>query len=93
MPQPLNRVIPNGEFRPKKARPNESVLNDKPELAKLVASIFELGASIEGSLSLLLVSVLGADAEPSNRDVCESPTPTNGCVGGCGEGRPVSERL
>jgi hypothetical protein len=65
MPQPLNRVIPNGEFRPKKARPNESVLNDKPELAKLVASIFELWASIEGSLSLLLVSVLGADAEPA----------------------------
>ena len=65
MPQPLNRVISNGEFRPKKARPNESVLNDKPELAKLVASIFELWASIEGSLSLLLVSVLGADAEPA----------------------------
>ena len=60
MPQPLNRVIPNGEFRP-----NESVLNDNPELAKLVASIFALWASIEHSLSLLLVSVLGADAEPA----------------------------
>ena len=60
MPQPLNRVIRNGEFRP-----NDSVLNDNPELAKLVASIFALWASIEHSLSLLLTSVLGADAEPA----------------------------
>src|SRR5262245_61817003 len=60
MPQPLNRVIRNGEFRP-----NESVLNDNPELAKLVASIFGLWASIEHSLSLLLTSVVGADAEPA----------------------------
>ncbi len=65
MPQPLNRVIPNGEFNPIGIRPNESgILDDKPELAKLVASIFGLWASIEQSLSLLLVSVLGADAEP-----------------------------
>jgi len=41
MPQPLNRVIRNGEFRP-----NESVLNDNPELAKLVASIFGLWATL-----------------------------------------------
>ena len=55
MPQPLNRVIPNGEFRPNGLRPNESgVLDDNPELAKLVASIFALWASIEHSLSLLL---------------------------------------
>ena len=60
MPQPLNRVIRNGEFRP-----NESVLNDNPELAKLVASIFGLWASMQHSLSLLLTSVLGADAEPA----------------------------
>ena len=57
MPQHLNRVILNGEFRP-----NESVLNDNPELAKLTASIFALWASIEHSLHLLLTSVLGADA-------------------------------
>ena len=60
MPQPLNRVIQNGEFKP-----NESVLNNNPELAKLVASIFGLWASIQHSLSLLLTSVLGADAEPA----------------------------
>ena len=60
MPQPLNRVIRNGEFRP-----NESVLNDNPELAKLVASIFGLWASMQHSLSLLLTSVVGADAEPA----------------------------
>jgi hypothetical protein len=66
MPQPLNRVIPNGEFRPIRIRQNESgVLDDKPELAKLVASIFALWARVEHSLSLLLVSVLGADAEPA----------------------------
>jgi hypothetical protein len=66
MPQPLNRVIPNGEFSPIRIRPNESgVLDDNPELAKLVASIFALWASIEHSLSLLLVSVLGADVEPA----------------------------
>jgi hypothetical protein len=60
MPQPLNRVISNGEFRP-----NPDVLSDKPELAKLVASIFALWASIEHLLSLLLVRVLGADPEPA----------------------------
>ena len=60
MPQRLNRVIRNGEFRP-----NDSVLNDNPELAKLVASIFALWASIEHSLGLLLTSVLGAGAEPA----------------------------
>jgi hypothetical protein len=64
MPQPLDRVIRNGEFRPYKVRPDEIVLND-PELAKLVVSIFALWASIEHSLSLLFVSVLGADAEPA----------------------------
>jgi hypothetical protein len=64
MPQPLSRVIPNGEFRPYKVRPDQIVLND-PELYKLVASIFALWAHIEYSLSLLLVSVLGADAEPA----------------------------
>src|SRR5262249_28344491 len=66
MPQPLNRVITNGEFSAIGIRPNESgILDDKPELAKLVASIFGLWASIEHSLSLLLVSVLGADVEPA----------------------------
>jgi hypothetical protein len=60
IPQPLNRVISNGEFRP-----NETALNDNPELAKLVASIFALWAGIEHSLSLLLTSVLGADAGPA----------------------------
>jgi len=66
MPQPLNRVVPNGEFSSIGIRPNQSgILDDKPELAKLVASIFALWASIEHSLSLLLVSVLGADAEPA----------------------------
>jgi len=40
-------------------------LNENPELAKLVTSIFALWASIEHSLSLLLTSVLGADAEPA----------------------------
>ena len=66
MPQPLNRVISNGEFSPIGIRPNESgILDDKPELAKFVASIFGLWATIEHNLSLLLVSVLGADAEPA----------------------------
>jgi hypothetical protein len=60
MPQLLNRVIKNGEFRP-----NESVLNENPELAKPVASIFALWASIEHSLSLLLTSMVGADAQPA----------------------------
>jgi hypothetical protein len=60
MPQPLNRVVPNGEFRP-----DTSVLNDKPELAKLVARIFALWGFIEHSLSVLLVRLLGADAEPA----------------------------
>jgi hypothetical protein len=60
MPQPLNRVIPNGEFKE-----NASVLSDKPDLAVLVASIFAHWAHIEGALSLLLVRVLGADAEPA----------------------------
>jgi hypothetical protein len=60
MPQPLNRVISNGEFRP-----DADVLGDKPELAKLVASIFALWGLIEGSLSHLLIRVLGADAEPA----------------------------
>jgi hypothetical protein len=60
MPQPLNRVIPNGEFKS-----DADVLGDKPELAKLVASIFALWGLIEGSLSHLLVRVLGADAEPA----------------------------
>jgi hypothetical protein len=40
-------------------------LDDKPELAKLVASIFGHWASIEQRLSLLLVRVLGADAAPA----------------------------
>jgi hypothetical protein len=60
MPQPLNRVIPNGKFRQ-----DTSVLDDKPELAKLVASICALWGLIEHALSHWLVRVLGADAEPA----------------------------
>lgn len=60
MPQPLSRVIPNGEFV---ADPN--VLDDKPEFAKLVASIFAHASYIERCQGLLLVRVLGADAAPA----------------------------
>jgi hypothetical protein len=60
MPQPLNRVIPDGSFEP-----DSKVLDDKPEMAKLVAGIFSRWASIEQRLSLLLVRILGADAKPA----------------------------
>jgi len=60
MPQPLSRVVPNGVFLP-----GPETLNDKPELAKLVASIFAHWAAIEQWLSLILVRILGADAEPA----------------------------
>jgi hypothetical protein len=60
MPQPLNRVVPNASFQH-----NPNVLNDKPKLSKYVASIFAQWGLIEYRLSLLLVRILGADAEPA----------------------------
>lgn len=60
MPQPLNRVRPNAFFRH-----DPNVLDDKPKLAELVANIFAHWGLIEHRLSLLLVRVLGADAEPA----------------------------
>jgi hypothetical protein len=61
MPQPFDRVIPN----PDDFVPDPTVLDDKPELAKLVASIFAHWAAIESYLGLLLVRILGADAAPA----------------------------
>jgi hypothetical protein len=60
MPQPLNRIIRDAKFTP-----DANALEDKPQLAKLVASIFGHWGLIEQSISLLLVRVLGADAEPA----------------------------
>lgn len=58
MPQPLNRVVPNAH-----AFLNANVLSDKPDLAILVAKIFATWAWIEHELSLLLIRILGADAD------------------------------
>jgi hypothetical protein len=60
MPQPLTRLVPDGKFIP-----NWSVLDDKPEMSALVAGIFGVWGYIERDLGLLLVNVLGADAEPA----------------------------
>jgi hypothetical protein len=60
MPQPLNRVVPNAFFRH-----DPNVLDNKPRLSKYVANIFAQWGLIEYRLSLLLIRVLGADAEPA----------------------------
>src|ERR1700704_773040 len=60
MSQPLNRVIPDALVRH-----DPNVLDNKPKMAHLVASIFAHWALIEYRLSLLLVRVLGADAAPA----------------------------
>jgi hypothetical protein len=60
MSQPLNRVIPNAWVQH-----DPNVLDNKPKMAQLVASIFAHWGLIEYRLSLLLVRVLGADAAPA----------------------------
>lgn len=60
MPQFLSRVKPNVEFIA-----DANVLDDKPELCKLVANIFANSGITEWRLSYLLVRILGADADPA----------------------------
>lgn len=60
MPQPLSRVKPGALFIP-----DSECLKDKPKLTALVAAIFAYAARIEYWQSLLLVRVLGADADPA----------------------------
>jgi hypothetical protein len=60
MPQPLTGLVPDGKFSP-----NWNALDDKPEMSALVASIFGCWGYIERELGLLLVRVLGADADPA----------------------------
>ena len=60
MPQPLNRVVPNAYFRH-----DPNALDNKPKLSKYVANVFAHWGLIEYRLSLLLICVLGADAEPA----------------------------
>jgi hypothetical protein len=60
MPQPINRIVSDPEVYLK-----VDVLQDKPDLAILVAEIFSVWARIELELSYLLVRVLGADAAPA----------------------------
>jgi hypothetical protein len=58
--QPLSRVK-----RSAFVRHDPHALDDKPEMAMLVAKIFAHWGLIEHRLSLLLVRVLGADAAPA----------------------------
>jgi hypothetical protein len=58
--QPLSRVK-----RSAHVAHDPNVLDDKPEMAKLVANIFAYWGLIEYRLSLLLVRVLGADSVPA----------------------------
>ena len=61
MPQPLSRVKPNATVRQRPA-----ILDHlPPHYAQLVAAIFSFWSLIEYRLSLLLVRILGADAEPA----------------------------
>jgi hypothetical protein len=60
MPQPLSRVRPNANIR---LAPDS--LDNKPELATLIAHIFAQWAAIEAEVGMLLVRILGATAEPA----------------------------
>lgn len=61
MPQPLSRVKPGATVR---QRP--SILDHLPaKYAQLVAAIFSHWSLVEYRLSVLLVRILGADAEPA----------------------------
>jgi hypothetical protein len=58
MSQPINRVIRDPEVFL-----DRNILDDKPEMAILVARIFSTWGWIEHELSLLLVRILGANAD------------------------------
>jgi hypothetical protein len=60
MPQRIDRIVQNPEVYLDRA-----VLTDKPDMAILVTQIFATWASIEQTLSQLLVKVLGAKATPA----------------------------
>lgn len=60
MPQPLSRVKPNA-----KVEIGLHSLTDKPILAGLVCNIIQFSSRVDHSLSLLLASILGADAKPA----------------------------
>jgi hypothetical protein len=61
MPQPLSRVKPGATVRQRPA-----ILDHlSPKYAQLVAAIFSHWSLVEYRLSVLLVRILGADAEPA----------------------------
>jgi hypothetical protein len=60
MPQPFNLILSDAEIY---LDPN--VLDDKPEMAKTVAKIFAISASIERELRYVLLSFLGDNMRPT----------------------------
>ena len=61
MPQPLSRIKPGATVRQRPA-----ILDHLPaKYAQLVAGIFSNWSLVEHRLSILLVRILGADAEPA----------------------------
>lgn len=60
MPQPIAKIIPDPHVVL-----SRDVLDDKPDMAALVCKIFATWATVEQYLSILLVSVLAAHADPA----------------------------